>query len=326
MTKKTRIQNILCILLVLIYAFSLSALALPEVGDAPLDPVFSLNVTTDKESYYAGQTVTVSVTVSNIIPAKGLSFVSFKLWYDKTKAEPVIKNDGNLNENFSAMLAVSPDSTKWECFGKLCDGYYELSALTDSNATAKDDGSIRIDVQFKLLRGEYEDVSFVVPNDSIQAYDFDMRGVLYGTGGTCKAAVEQAVFEVVEGKPAVIDGGYIYVKEQNAKIKDLRAYFTCDVEVTKSTGAAVKETDAIATNQIVTALGNRYTVVLYGDVNGDGKISVADYTIVKRVLQNTLTIEGAFEKAAHVSMRDSIRVSDYTRIKRYIQGISALLP
>lgn len=318
------IKRSICTLIVLIFIFSVSVYAMPEMGDAPLDPVFSLAISTDKDSYYAGRTVTVSVTVNGILPAKGLSFVLFRLWYDAAAVEPVIKDNDAASESF---LKSSPDASQWECIAKLCDGYYEISALTSggTDVTAKDDGSIRFEIEFKVLRSDAENAVFMIPHDSIKAYDYDIHGKLYGNGSLVTIGIEQAVFEVAEGMPAVIDGEYVYIKQQDAIISDLRTYFTCDIDVASSKGGAVKDSALIATGQVITALGSKYTVVLYGDVNGDGKVNISDYTVVKRVLQGIASIDTAYEKAAHVSMRDKISITDYTRIKRYIQGISPLL-
>lgn len=319
------IKKLICTLSVLIFVFSVSVYAMPDMGETPLDPVFSLDIQSDKTSYYAGQTVTVSISVNGILPAKGLNFVLFRLWYDAAAVEPVIKDNDAASESF---LTVSPDASQWECLAKLCDGYYEISALTsgDTDATAKRDGSIKFEVEFKVLRSDAENTVFMIPHDGIKAYDYDMHGYLYGTGSQIKVDIEQAVFEVAEGKPAVIDGEYIYIKEQNKTVSDLRTFFTCDIDVASSSGSAVKDSERIATGQVITALGNKYTVVLYGDINGDGKVNIIDCTTVKRALQGIINIDKAYEKAAYVSMRNKISINDYTRIKRYIQGISSLLP
>lgn len=304
----------------------MTVFAVPELGDAPLDPVFDLAVTTDAEEYTVDDIITVSVTAKNIRPATGLCYVSFRLWFDAASAEPVIKNDGNLNESFAPMLAVSPDKGEWELVGKLCDGYYELAALTDGNKTAKSDGSIRFDIQFKALKTESETASFVVPHANVTCYDANMAGKLYGNGSKVTVPVTEPVFGIKEGSPVYIDGELLCVTAQNLKVRDFKQYFTCDVSISSKSGSTVSDTSSLATGQKLTAPEVSYTVVVFGDVDGNGKIAIADYTIIRRVLWGLTELDTAAYKAACVSGRSKLSVVDYTRIKRYIQGLAPLLP
>lgn len=68
-----------------------------------------------------------------------------------------------------------------------------------------------------------------------------------------------------------------------------------------------------------------YICKLYGDVNGDGKISVMDYVIVKNNILNVEKInEKLFRDAADVSNDGKISVIDYVIIKNDILGIEKI--
>ncbi len=62
------------------------------------------------------------------------------------------------------------------------------------------------------------------------------------------------------------------------------------------------------------------TVVIEGDVNGDGKIDSKDYMAVKRGFLGTLTLKEANLAAACISNGESITAQDYLKIKRHFLG------
>ncbi len=57
-----------------------------------------------------------------------------------------------------------------------------------------------------------------------------------------------------------------------------------------------------------------------GDVNGDGRINIADYALVKRSVLKTYALNEAQKAAADVTGDGRINIADYTRIKRYVLG------
>ncbi len=83
------------------------------------------------------------------------------------------------------------------------------------------------------------------------------------------------------------------------------------------------------------ALGHEYTsgvcercgesdpdapTVTIGDVNGDGKINIADYALVKRSVLRTYTLLDQQETAADVNKDGKINVADYALLKRFVMG------
>lgn len=63
-----------------------------------------------------------------------------------------------------------------------------------------------------------------------------------------------------------------------------------------------------------------YTTVIRGDVNGDGKISPADYVKVKNKILGKESLENAYLKAGDVTSDSKISPSDYVKIKNNILG------
>ncbi|MBE7055973.1 MAG: hypothetical protein E7388_00835 [Ruminococcaceae bacterium] len=62
------------------------------------------------------------------------------------------------------------------------------------------------------------------------------------------------------------------------------------------------------------------TVVIKGDVNGDGRVAAVDYMLVKKQLKDGITITGAIFKAADIDDGGVLSTTDYMKIKRHIKG------
>jgi len=65
-------------------------------------------------------------------------------------------------------------------------------------------------------------------------------------------------------------------------------------------------------------------VVIYGDVNGDGKILSSDYMCVKRSIVGSYALTDAKQKAADVNKDGVVNTVDYMRIKAHLEGFLSL--
>ena len=63
-----------------------------------------------------------------------------------------------------------------------------------------------------------------------------------------------------------------------------------------------------------------YDVVVYGDVNGDGKITAVDYAKIKNYIMEYINLSGSYNEAADVDKNGKITAVDYAKIKNYIMG------
>ena len=63
-----------------------------------------------------------------------------------------------------------------------------------------------------------------------------------------------------------------------------------------------------------------YTVVVKGDVNGDGKIYATDYVKVKNHIMGKSKLVGAYYMAADINNDSQIYATDYMKIKNHIMG------
>lgn len=67
-----------------------------------------------------------------------------------------------------------------------------------------------------------------------------------------------------------------------------------------------------------------YTLVMLGDVNGDGLVKSKDYMMIKNYIMGTLELSEAEKKAADVNKDGEIKSKDYMMIKNHIMNISTI--
>ncbi|MDY2606819.1 MAG: dockerin type I domain-containing protein, partial [Lachnospiraceae bacterium] len=103
----------------------------------------------------------------------------------------------------------------------------------------------------------------------------------------------------------------------------------CKLTVYKSDGKT-KNDGIIGTGNRVIITDNsgkklrEFTCVIYGDVNGDGKISILDMTRQKRDILGISKLSGATLIAGDVNKNNGIDIRDMTQIKRDILGIKKI--
>lgn len=98
----------------------------------------------------------------------------------------------------------------------------------------------------------------------------------------------------------------------------------CEIKVTKN-GKEVSANSAIGTGMLVsimdgTKVVKSYTVVVTGDVNGDGSISITDMLAIKSQLLGKSKLTGAFAKAADTSGDNAMSITDFIQLKAKLLG------
>ena len=96
------------------------------------------------------------------------------------------------------------------------------------------------------------------------------------------------------------------------------------VTIRNASGETVEGNSLIATGYTVEIRNGdnveEYTVIIKGDVNGDGKIDAADLLEVKKDILNLSELEGPYLKAALPQGEEEVSILSYIMIKRYLLG------
>lgn len=83
----------------------------------------------------------------------------------------------------------------------------------------------------------------------------------------------------------------------------------------------ITDTSLIKTGQqLVVANKIIYTLVVTGDLNGDGKLKLSDLSAMKMHLVGRTSLEGAYLKAADLNYDGNVKLSDLSKIKMVLVG------
>lgn len=138
--------------------------------------------------------------------------------------------------------------------------------------------------------------------------------------------------EVLKYYGLVKKDNYVYGFSLGAKIEDVKKLLSShsDVKLVNFQNSSNQNisTGIISTNMKFTLQFNqkeyRYTVVIRGDVNGDGKIYATDYVKIKNHIMGKTKLTGAYFMAADINQDNQIYATDYMKIKNHIMGKSTI--
>lgn len=116
-----------------------------------------------------------------------------------------------------------------------------------------------------------------------------------------------------------------------SNIKGTSSSATVTVTTTDSNGSSKEISDStrLGTGDIVTIKsGNdsrNFRIVIYGDVNGDGEVTPADYVRIRNYIMSSGSLNGSYKLAADVNKDGNITPADYVNVRNYIMGQQSLL-
>lgn len=254
----------------------------------------------------------------------------------------------DISENLLDITDGSDDMTVIESMGLTCSVTYEPQKSTEvTGVTLSEDFAMCVD-DIKTLEAtimpDYAfnpNVTWSTDNDLIATVvDGVVTAVSTGTvnivvttedGGftdTCAITVKpnklsSAIYMIGDGQLTEVTK-YTSIDQFKANInndiEDIRVCMADGTEVTTGnvgTGMTVQ--------MIVSGIPrDSLTVVVRGDVNGDGRISISDYTLVRLHILGLKNVEGPYFQAADVNRDGKVTISDYTLIRLDILSLKLI--
>ncbi|MBP3678283.1 MAG: dockerin type I repeat-containing protein, partial [Agathobacter sp.] len=149
--------------------------------------------------------------------------------------------------------------------------------------------------------------------------------------GNFKGEDKTATFTIIDPVPTSITSSVFTVSQSNGYISKITvgttkytlwsAFNEKDyVEIYDKSGAIVSNDKVLVTGMTagITDEGTvtkRYTIVVTGDTNGDGKINITDMIAVKACTLKKSGLSGAYEKAGDVNGDGKINITDFIKVK-----------
>ena len=152
----------------------------------------------------------------------------------------------------------------------------------------------------------------------------EMTATLQGYIDSLELEEAKATFEAKEGSTTVIKDGYIYgLTTGLTKASFLNNFVTYEnVTINYSgnkgrylgTGTVVTATSTLTGEVIGT-----YTIIIYGDVSGDGVINSVDELMVSNTIQKNFILSPAASKAARLVSRKALTNADYLALRAVVR-------
>lgn len=169
---------------------------------------------------------------------------------------------------------------------------------------------------------EYGEFRFTVTARLLDRLDSDPVSV------TLTVLEKPRKLELTEESTCTIDDdGYLNGLKEKQNVESLLSHFKNSerIKVFDSSGKEVTGSKYIGTGFTVSLMHgdekvHTVTVVVMGDVSGNGRIDGPDYQLVQLHISGTRALEGAFLRSARVSGRDNVRPGDYQLIQLHIMG------
>jgi hypothetical protein len=127
-----------------------------------------------------------------------------------------------------------------------------------------------------------------------------------------------------------VDNDFVLVAAVQTSVNTLLAQFENeDLEVLDSNGYAISGASIVGTGARINLYQNgevvdTATVVVLGDLDGNGVVDTTDYLRAKSAVYGNFTLSDAQTKAADVDGSDSLDSQDFQNIKSYFLGLNSL--
>lgn len=149
---------------------------------------------------------------------------------------------------------------------------------------------------------------------------------VFSSAALCAGAINSSVY-TVDRANGLLRGVIAGTSSDNLKTNlsnDASA-----ITVSDKSGASLS--GAVATGMSVNlteggSIVDTLKIVVPGDANGDGAISISDYTLARLDILGLKTLAGEYRAAADVDGNGRVSISDYTLMRLHILGIKAIVP
>lgn len=288
-----KVISVIMIISLLLSSFTLTSNAIS----------FTATLTPAQANVPSGKTVDIYITTENLnIGGTGMDVFSCILNYDKTIFEEITdKNITGLNG-----WVVSYNKTT----GKIL--------LDNENLVTEDMQLCKITFTVKSTIEEGSgEISITDPQTSNGTID------IVGIGSKAIVNVKQ----ISSDKYEITEENTITGVGANTTVSDFKNNVTGseNAVIKDKNGNVISSSNKIGTGAIVEIPGEEpFTVVVKGDINGDGQISVTDLSKIKLHIVELEILQEPYKTAADVNEDGKLTITDVSKMKQVIVGNETL--
>lgn len=259
---------------------------------------FTIDLKADKNVVSAGSTISVTVSTNNLnIGGEGMNVFSCLLQYDETMFEKITLEDIKGLNNWSVSYNAET--------GKIL--------LDNSNFITVDSELCVITFKVKSnVELESTEIKIADPQTSNNKVDIS------GTEGTLTVHVKQ----LASDKYIIDEDNTIKGVSPNTSADELKENLIGGETVTivDKNGNEINSGDIGTGSVVKTESGEEYTVIVKGDINGDGKVSTTDLSQLKLHVVESKILQDPYKSAGDINLDGKVTITDVAQLKLVIVG------
>ena len=300
----------------------------------------------DKTTINKGERIKLKVSIS---PTDA---VDKTLKYTSSNTEVAsISSDGTITGLTSGTANITAKSTNGVTNSISINVYSKVTdiILGTQNSTVQVDGNFKINASVLPEDANNKKINYKSENEQIAKVDENgnITGISQGNtniivtseeGNITKKVLVTVIRKLEDGEIIIdeslnVSGSEITGLENSNNTADKilnKIQTNYKVEIYNASGQKIEGTSLVGTGSTIKILDNdklviQYNIIMYGDVNGDGKINSVDLLVLQRHILEIKKFEGVFIKAACIRKNGKNPSSiDCLLIQRHILGLQTI--
>ena len=260
--------------------------------------------------------------------ASATNYSDSQLWkFEKLDSRNAYKITSLLDNNCldiaSAGTANATNVMVWEDNGANCQKYYLYSIYGKYCIRPMHCTNDRVlDINAVSLNAQIYDLNLTNPNQQFTIEKIGDSSEDNSNEESSDDILENSSLELVANSKYLLEDNYITKVKANTTAEAFAENFKNEVIIKNSSGDEISLGQNIGTGYIVFDKNSEdnATVIILGDVNGDGELTATDYLQIKSFFLSIGTLEGAYYTAANVDEQGGIDATDYIKVKSHFLG------
>lgn len=205
--------------------------------------------------------------------------------------------NSNAKTTGTGTITLTSDTTKTNVVVKAQNGNTKTYTITIIKAASPGNNDDENNEKDENNSSGNETETTLTPDETLVAASYKITNTTYMTNVTLGSTVAGTISKLQKANPYA------------------------SINITNSSNKA-KTSGSIATGDKITIASNNvsktYTVIIYGDTNGDSEITTLDLLIIQKCILKKTTLTGAYLKAADVNKDGSVTTLDLLLVQKHI--------
>lgn len=155
----------------------------------------------------------------------------------------------------------------------------------------------------------------------IAVKDFLINDAASGERITTEDVIKKVSVKSISSNVYKFEGSNIVGIKPGTKVETFKSNIIgTGIQVFNQSGTELTTGQIVGTGMTMKSGSETYTLIISGDLNGDGQVSATDLSKIKQHLIELRLLEGAYLEAADVDADENVTITDLSRIRKAMFG------